>query len=186
MARLNDDYLLGYLSYFFSQQKGYYGGLLVTDTRGVPKEFRHSEGVKPSKLQSTLYGDSLEASLGTDTLAPALYDALTVKPDILLINKAGKEMFGRFAHMYPPAALFIAYLDSDMAFADSLSSDGNLVHPASFDLKGDTKERLYAYMEDVAGSRKGSEILELAQTRMNLLSPFDRVDAVLAEIAQVK
>ena len=65
----DNDYLLGYLAHFVSPQRGYYGGILVTDTRGVPREFRHTDAIKPTRTQTVLYGDSLEASLAL-TLLP--------------------------------------------------------------------------------------------------------------------
>lgn len=55
----DQNYLLGYLAHFVSPQQKYYGGILITDIRGVPKEFRHSEPIVPTQTQKILYGDSL-------------------------------------------------------------------------------------------------------------------------------
>jgi len=123
----DNDYLLGYLAHFVSPQRGYYGGILVTDTRGVPKEFRHTDAVKPTRTQTVLYGDSLEASLGTDALAPALYDSLTLKPHILLIEASSRPLFGSFLLKYRPSALLVALADRDHAFNDILSPEGGKV-----------------------------------------------------------
>jgi hypothetical protein len=119
--------MIGYLGRYVAQDGAYYAGLLVTNVRGVPREFRHSEGIKPSRLQTALYGESLEDSLGSDALAPALYDALGARPDLLLINEEGRDLFGRFATAHCPAAMLVQYPDRDMAFGESLSEGGELL-----------------------------------------------------------
>jgi hypothetical protein len=186
MIEKQDDYLIGYLAYYLSPQKAYYGGLLVTNTRGVPREFRHSEAVKPSRLQSTLYGDSLESSLGADALGPALYDALGAKPDVLLLDQAGQSLFGHFVRCRAPAALLVRLADADMAFAAQLEPEGDLIDAKEYELKGSSSERVYAYIEENRERPIGARILDLAQKRMNLLSPFDRIRTALSEISQVE
>jgi hypothetical protein len=181
-----DEYLLGYFAYIQTTQRAYYAGLLVTNTRGVPKEFRHSEAVKPSRLQATLYGDSLESSLGTDALAPALYNALTDKPSVLLIDREGRNLFGSFAHAHHSAALLVPLDDPDKAFADMLCSEGSLLEAIDYDYKGSKTERIYAYIEEEPGQDTGRRTLAQAQKTMNLLSPFDRIRMVLTEIAQLE
>ena len=182
----NDDYLLGYLTYYMSPQHTYYGGLLVTDVRGVPREFRHSEAIKPNRTQTLLYGDSLEASLGADALAPALYDALTLKPTILLMDKGSRLLFGSFLLRYPPCALLVSLTDRDLAFNDIIAPEGNLLAAKDFDLKGTPTERVYAYIEDRPPHYVGETALEVAQKYMNLMSPFDRIRQVLMEVWQVE
>jgi hypothetical protein len=177
---------LGYFSYYLTPQRAYYGGLLVVNSRGIPKEFRHTEAVKPTRLQTTLYGDSLEASLGMDALAPSLYDALTTTPDILLVDKQGRDLFGNFAYLHSPAALLVPLADPEMAFSDFLSIEGNLLEPMDYELKGSTNERLYAYINENAERPIGLQVLGSAQKRMNLFTPFDRVRSVLSEIGQVE
>jgi hypothetical protein len=119
MTRNLEDYRIGYLGRYVSQDGAYYAGLLVTNVRGVPREFWHSEGVKPTRLQTKLYGESLEDSLGSDALAPALYDALGTRPDLLLIDREGKDLFGRFIAAHLPAAMLVQYPDRDMGGSSS-------------------------------------------------------------------
>src|SRR5438552_8252355 len=148
MPRNLGDYLIGYLGHYVSVDGAYYAGLLVTNVRGVPREFRHSEGVKPTRLQSALYGESLEDSLGSDALAPALYDALGTRPDLLLIDREGRDLFGRFAAAHRPAALLVQYPDRDMAFGESLSEGGELLHPVEFDVKSQGAACAQAYIQE--------------------------------------
>jgi hypothetical protein len=183
MPRNLGDYLIGYLGHYVSQDGAYYGGLLVTNLRGVPREFRHSEGVKPTKLQTMLYGESLEDSLGGDALGPALYDALETRPDLLVIGREGKDLFGRFAFGHRPAAMLVQYPDRDMAFGESLSEGGELLHPIEFSAKSDGAGYVHAYIEEDSSNPLGRSILDTASTCMNLVSPFNRIGEVLAEIA---
>jgi hypothetical protein len=180
---MDRDYLIGYLGHYVSQDGAYYGGLLVTNLRGVPREFRHSEGIKPTKLQNMLYGESLEDSLGGDALAPALYDALATRPDLLLIDRKGKDLFGRFAAGRCPAAMLVQYPDPDMAFGESLSEGGELLHPVEFVVKSHGVGCVHAYIEGNGASPLGRTILDMANKCMNLISPFKRVEEVLTEIA---
>ncbi|RKY25891.1 MAG: hypothetical protein DRP79_05955, partial [Planctomycetota bacterium] len=55
---------------------GYIGGLLVTDSRGVPLEFLCTHAVKPSEMQHNLYGDTLEPHVSIDLCGKHLLDKL--------------------------------------------------------------------------------------------------------------
>ena len=89
------DPLIGYLAHYVTpQQRHYYGGILTVDLRGMPREFRHTEAIKPSSMQSLLYGETLELAIGSDAVAPALYSSLTRKPTLLLIETLGRALFG--------------------------------------------------------------------------------------------
>jgi hypothetical protein len=149
----------------------------------VPREFRHSEGIKSSRLQTALYGESLEDSLGSDALAPALYDALGTRPDLLLIDGEGRDLFGRFAAEHCPAAMLVQYPDRDMAFGESLSAGGELLHPVEFAVNSTGPGYAHAYIEEDGGSSLGRSILDMASVCMNVVSPFTRIAEVLQEIA---
>lgn len=179
------DYRLGYLAHFRSSQNYYYAGLLVTDVRGVPREFRHSEGVRPTLMQSTLYGDSLEQSLGADAMAPALMGALKTRPDLLLVDMRSRDLFGSYLSRNPPAALLVVHADRDLALGQFLSLEGNLLEARDYELRGSKVERVYAYIEDGHAGDIGSRVLSDAQRSMNLVSPFDRVRSVLEQVAGV-
>ncbi len=183
-----DNYLLGYLAHYVSPQGAYYGGLLVTDTRGIPVEFRHSAAVTPTRIQSLLYGDSLELSIGTDALAPELYRALTRKPDILLIDKGSRSLFGTFLVSYPPCALLVALADKDIgSLPDFIALEGiSSLYPVELAHKGANNEKIYAYIEDTYSDNKGETVLKRAQSQMNLVSPFNRIRIVLEEISRTE
>jgi hypothetical protein len=65
---------------------GYFGAIMVTDSRGVPLEFRCTRPVKPSMVQRTLYGNSLGKYVAVSLCGTPLIAALENKPDFLFIR----------------------------------------------------------------------------------------------------
>jgi len=66
---------------------GYIGALLVTDPVGVPIEFRATQPVKPTAIQKTLYGATLEPYIGVSLCGRQLLKTSERRPDILFVNK---------------------------------------------------------------------------------------------------
>jgi hypothetical protein len=76
--------VIGYLDVQAFDASGYIGGLLVVDEFGLPVEFRHSIALRPTKLQRTLYGDSLDRYLRAAVIAVRLLDDLESQPGVVL------------------------------------------------------------------------------------------------------
>ena len=66
--------------------QGYIGAILVTDTRGIPTEFR-LHPVQPSSVQRALYGGNL-SYIGIDLCGKPLVESLTSKPLVCLVESA--------------------------------------------------------------------------------------------------
>ncbi len=64
------------------------GGAMVTDTQGLPLEFRYTEPVRATKLQRVLYGDVLERYIHGDVVAANLISRLEQKPELFLVGDA--------------------------------------------------------------------------------------------------
>lgn len=64
------------------------GGAMVTDTQGLPLEFRYTEPVRATKLQRVLYGDVLERYIHGDVVAANLINRLEQKPELFLVSDA--------------------------------------------------------------------------------------------------
>ena len=82
------------LAYFVAMKEGasYLGGLLLTDTSGIPLDFRYTEPITPTKLQSVLYGKALEPHLKEEVIQKTLLKELKSAPDLFILPPA--EMAG--------------------------------------------------------------------------------------------
>lgn len=77
---------LAYLKVVALEGGAFAGGVMVTDPRGLPLDFRYTDPVKPDKLQHVLYGKSLERHVRQDVLFKHLTEKLEHKPAYLLVD----------------------------------------------------------------------------------------------------
>src|SRR5438045_3126066 len=64
---------IGFLS-VTQEPSGFVGGYLVTNSWGRPLEFRLSSAVQPNKIQTILYGDTLQAYVCGEIIAKTLIE----------------------------------------------------------------------------------------------------------------
>jgi len=76
---------LGYILSLVVADSVFMGGLMVTDTGGLPLEFRYTEPVRATKLQRLLYGDVLEKYIHGDVIAAGLMSRLDQSPDFFIV-----------------------------------------------------------------------------------------------------
>jgi hypothetical protein len=78
------------LAYFVAMKEGasYLGGLLLTDTSGIPLDFRYTEPITPTRLQSVLYGKALEPHLKEEVIQKTLLKELKATPDLFILPPA--------------------------------------------------------------------------------------------------
>ena len=77
--------MLGYLAI---DQLGdaYVGGVLVVDDLGLPIEFRHTLPVRPTRLQRTLYGATLDRYLRSVVIGRRLVEELEHPPPLVIAD----------------------------------------------------------------------------------------------------
>ena len=68
-------------------QRGYVGAMLVVNNEGIPLEFKCTEAIKPTHVQQSLYGGTLETHIAVELCAVPLLNKITNKPAILLVNE---------------------------------------------------------------------------------------------------
>src|SRR3990170_575214 len=68
-----------------AKEDGYVAALMVTDNRGYPLEFRATTPVRPSLVQRTLYGKSLEHYVGVELCGKTLVQQSSRKPKTILV-----------------------------------------------------------------------------------------------------
>ncbi len=79
--------LLGYITTRVFEGPAYLGGVLIVDKRGIPVEFKYVEPIKPSKLQTLLYGNTIDKYIRIESVGIPLVDALEHKPSILFVRE---------------------------------------------------------------------------------------------------
>lgn len=81
-----DDLKLGYLLVSSPIPNVFIGGLMVTDGRGLPVEFRYTEPIQPTKIQQVLYGQVLSAYIKREVILETLLKNLESKFKCLLVE----------------------------------------------------------------------------------------------------
>lgn len=78
---------IGFYALFDVESKdGYLASILITDTQGIPLEFKCTHSIKPTQIQKALYGVNLKTYIANNLCAVPLLNNITNKPDIIFIN----------------------------------------------------------------------------------------------------
>ena len=81
-----DPFRMGFLTAVEDAERGFVGGLLVTNRFGRPLEFQCTAPVKPNRAQQILYGPTLRPFVLGELLGRTLLDKIGVKPHLVLIE----------------------------------------------------------------------------------------------------
>ncbi|MSR59752.1 MAG: hypothetical protein EXS05_19270 [Planctomycetaceae bacterium] len=110
----HDQLRLGFLTAIEIPDKGFVGGLLVTNQNGRPLEFQCTAPVKPNATQAILYGPTLVPFLLGELIGVTLIEKAGIKPQIVLTDR--EPILELRNHIEQPVALV-------WGPADSLPSD---------------------------------------------------------------
>lgn len=77
---------IGYLLISTPLPNTYLGGIMVTDGRGLPVEFRYTEPIQPTKIQQVLYGQVLSQYIKREVIVETLIKGIESKFKNLLIE----------------------------------------------------------------------------------------------------
>ena len=80
------DTKLAYLTIQTPLPNVYIGGVMVTDHRGLPIEFRYSEPIQPTKIQQVLYGQVLSTYIKEEVILDTLMKGVNAKFDCLVVE----------------------------------------------------------------------------------------------------
>lgn len=78
---------LGFLTAIEVPERGFIGGLLVTNHFGRPLEFQCTAPLKPNRTQEILYGPTLVPYLLGDLIGRTLIEKVSVKPHLVLTER---------------------------------------------------------------------------------------------------
>src|SRR5690554_6260826 len=82
-----NDFRLGFLAAVEIPDRGFVGGLLVTNRMGRPLEFQCTTPVKPNRTQQILYGPTLVPFILSELIGRTSIDKAGVKPDLILTEQ---------------------------------------------------------------------------------------------------
>lgn len=80
------DLKLAYLMVASPVPNVFVGGLMVTDGRGLPLEFRYSEPIQPTRIQQVLYGQVLSSYIKREVIMETLLKSVEAKFKCLLVE----------------------------------------------------------------------------------------------------
>ena len=99
--------------------EGHFGAALVVDAKGIPLEFRCSVPVRPSAIQTALYGDRIRDYTAFNLCGQPLLESLTVKPTVCLVESESQfDLQG-----YVSIPVFHAYRADSSSDGDSGNGD---------------------------------------------------------------
>jgi hypothetical protein len=78
---------LGFFASIAVPERGFVGGLLVTNHLGRPLEFQCTAPVRPNRTQEILYGPTLVPFLLGEVIGRTLVEKVGVKPTLLLVDE---------------------------------------------------------------------------------------------------
>jgi hypothetical protein len=107
---------LGFLTAIEVPEKGFVGGLLITNHYGRPLEFQCTVPVKPNATQEILYGSALEPFVLGELIGGTLVDKAGVKPQIVLTDR--EQILELRNHVDRPVALVLSDDSKRPAAAD--------------------------------------------------------------------
>jgi len=80
------DLKLAYLKITCPMPNVYLGGLMITDGRGLPVEFRYTEPIQPTRIQQVLYGQVLSSYIKREVILETLLKSVTAKFQALIVE----------------------------------------------------------------------------------------------------
>ena len=94
---------LGFLTAIEVPDKGFVGGLLVTNNYGRPLEFQCTAPIKANSTQEILYGPTLAPFILGELIGATLVEKAGVKPQLILTDQA--QILELRNHIDRPVAL---------------------------------------------------------------------------------
>ena len=171
------------LAYFMAIKEGasYLGGLLVTDTSGIPLDFRYTEPITPTRLQSILYGKSLEPHLKEEVIQKTLLKELKTPPDLFILSAT--ELAGGWSGdvKYPVLAVQKSQESPLSKVGDTFRSGPRELLIQLAEGAAPLRVMFAAAVEPAAQEQAVAKLLE-AGYHMDLVEPLERVTAALQSL----
>ncbi|MDR3278986.1 MAG: hypothetical protein LBT23_00585 [Synergistaceae bacterium] len=176
--------LIGYLT-VDSRENYFRGAALVTDSRGIPTDFRYTEPVRPTKLERILYGSALDIYLREDIILDNLLSAIDTKPALWLLADEG--LIGPVQKLSKLPAVVL-----ETSSRSPLETSGQCEPTAEqgvFMLQADNISaplRITVSDENISKISQFAQLLTETAEDMELMEPFSRIERALEAVAEAE
>lgn len=176
--------LLGYLT-VDARENFFRGAALVTDTRGIPTDFRYTEPVRPTRLERILYGGALDIYLREEVILENLIKAIETKPVLWIVDSEILILPVQKLSKLPALVL-------DSTQRSPLDHAGQVeptVEPGVFIFQADgvsAPMRVTVAPENASKISQFTSALAAAAEEMELPEPFTRIARALEAIAEAE
>jgi hypothetical protein len=163
-----DQLRLGFLTAVELPDKGFVGGLLVTNHCGRPLEFQCTVPVRPNATQEILYGPTLAPFILGELIGGTLVEKAGVKPHLILTDR--EQILELRNHVEQPVGL--------IETSDKSAKSGESGASPSFKLGRQFLRFHPAHDADRSVVSRGTQQIP---TDADLQEPFERVREALQE-----
>jgi hypothetical protein len=77
-----------------SEKGTFLGGMMITDRYGIPKDFKYTDPVTPTKVQRIIYGSVLERYIRNHVIVGALIKEVNMQPSFYVVPHHQMESIG--------------------------------------------------------------------------------------------
>lgn len=166
-------FLLGFLVVEpTARNDGFISGVMVTDSRGYPLEFKATTPIRPSLVQKTLYGATLEKYVGVELCGKSLIRQLSRRPVVILVPDRS------LLDISPGeiSVLAIWRAGGKLTVGDDASETHGTINPQ----QGTFQPLVYdARFHDPSHQDETIKFVEDCATRFDLLEAFERMREAL-------
>jgi hypothetical protein len=181
-ATMSEELLLGYYV-AIKEGASYLGGLLMTNSMGIPTDFRYTEPITPTKLQAVLYGKALEPHLKGEVIQKALLKEIKTPPDMIFVQTSDLAIdFAAEAHC--------AILSAQRTQEPPLQAQGASTRLSSREIlvqAGDGRHPIKVIFPNGIGEAEQAATLEKivrVGNQMDIVEPMERAHEALRALIQ--
>ena len=180
MASQNN--LLGYI--VIQGGEGQLRGIaLVTDSRGIPADFRYTDLIRPKKLERILYGDAFDRYVKEELILESLLEAVNPEPQLWICNDS--DILNPLRELSKVKTVLLE--ESPHVPLDAPGSIENMAEPGVYLIQAEAHGNpLRAEFPEGARSDEVQQaagmLTEFAET-MTLLEPFTRIQRLMSALA---
>ena len=175
-----DTQLLFIVSQKFESGKANRGAFLLTDADTKPLEFRCTNPIRPTSLQTVLYGQMLQRHLMVELIGVPLVNSLKQPPSVVLVQEP--DMLALRAKIATP----VVHVTKESAISVDGDGDGSRTALLSSGSGQFEPVVLVAHKDFGDDIPAITPILTQVFNRFDLLEPFQRVVTALEQVHQQK